>query len=184
MLESKGVAAVKVDHLAKHLHVTRGSFYFHFANRKDLLDSLLQNWRERNCAKFEELDRVSGLDGPALYEAVTDQWLDQGTFRPKLDLAIRDWGRTSKPVAREVEAADKARIDLLCKALRNMGYDSDEALVRARISYLHQVGYFTVHFSEPRSARLRYVPLYLKVLTGMEGWRERGDNAKPKAPSP
>ena len=182
MLEAKGVSAVKVDHLAKHLHVTRGSFYFHFVNRKDLLDALLQDWRERNCARFQELNDASDLDGPALYEAVTDLWLDEGTFRPKLDLAIRDWGRTSRPVAREVEAADAARIDLLCKALRNMGFDSDEALVRARISYLHQVGYFAVHFSEPRSARLRYVPLYLKVLTGMGGWRDRSGSAKTEAP--
>ena len=114
MLEAKGVSAVKVDHLAKHLHVTRGSFYFHFADRKDLLDALLQDWRERNCARFEQLSGTSDLDGQALYETVTDLWLDEGTFRPKLDLAIRDWGRTSKPVAREVEAADAARIALLC----------------------------------------------------------------------
>ena len=183
MLEAKGVSAVKVDHLAKHLHVTRGSFYFHFADRKDLLDALLQDWRERNCARFEQLSGTSDLDGQALYETVTDLWLDEGTFRPKLDLAIRDWGRTSKRVAGEVEAAYAARIDLLCKAMRSMGFDDDEALVRARISYLHQVGYFAVHFSEPRAARLRYVPLYLKVLTGMEGWRDRSAGARAKRQS-
>ena len=181
VLEAKGINAVKVDHLAKQLHVTRGSFYFHFVNRKDLLDALLQDWRDRNCARFDQLSGAVELSGPALYEAVTDLWLDEATFRPKLDLAVRNWGRLSKPVAREVEAADVTRIDLLFKAIQAMGFDEDEALVRARISYLHQVGYFAVHFSEPRSARLRYVPLYLKVLTGMEGRRDRSGRTKAKA---
>ena len=180
VLEAKGVAAVKIDHLAQQLGVTRGSFYFHFLHRKDLLDALIQDWRDRNCACFEDLDKDAGLSGPALYEAVTDLWLEQDSFRPKLDLAVRDWGRVSKAVAREVAAADTARIRLLYKAMRTMGFEDDEALVRARISYLHQVGYFAVHFSEPRSARLRYVPLYLKVLTGVEGWRDRSNDPQKR----
>ena len=179
VLETRGINNVKIDHLAKQLKVTRGSFYFHFQNRKDLLDALLDAWRSSNCARFETLDRDSRLSGPALYEAVTDLWLEEDLFKPKLDSAVREWGRVSKPVAREMEAADAARIDLLVKAMRDMGFDRDEALVRARISYLHQIGYFSVHFSEPRAERLRYVPLYLKVLTGIEGWRDR--SAGPKA---
>ena len=180
VLEAKGINAVKVDHLAKQLRVTRGSFYFHFINRKDLLDALLQDWRDRNCACFDQLNRATDLSGPALYEAVTDLWLEETTFRPKLDLAIREWGRVSKAVARDIEAADAARIGLLFKAMQTMGFDEDEALVRARISYLHQIGYFAVHFSEPRSARLRYVPLYLKVLTGMAEWRDRSGDTKAR----
>ena len=180
VLEATGVAAVKVDHLARQLHVTRGSFYFHFVNRKDLLDALLQDWRDRNCARFDELS-TQATSGQALYEAVTDLLLDETRFRPKLDRAVRDWARISKPVAREVELADARRIELFFTALQTMGFDRDEALVRARISYLHQVGYFATNFNEPRSARLRYVPLYLKVLTGLDGWRDRSGSSKAKA---
>lgn len=173
VLEAKGIGSVKVDHLARRLGVTRGSFYFHFRDRKDLLGALLDDWRQRNCEPFGRLAREAGLDGAALYEAITDFWLPHGDFSPELDLAIRDWARLSKPVAAAVREADETRIDLLVKALEAMGHGRDEAVVRARISYLHQIGYISVRLSEPLAERLRFVPLYLKVLTGRDGWQER-----------
>lgn len=175
------MAAVKVDHLARQLKVTRGSFYFHFVNRQDLLDALLQDWREANCRPFDDLWDRAGFDGPSVFEATTDMWLEQTTFRPALDLAVRDWGRNSRPVAEEVRSADEKRIGLLRVALEHIGFSGDEAIVRARISYLQQIGYFAVHYDEPRATRLRYIPLYLKVLTGRDSWKTRsaGEAAAP-----
>lgn len=185
VLETKGIGSVKVDHLARRLRVTRGSFYFHFRDRKDLLGALLDDWRRRNCEPFERLTRDAELDGAALYEAITDFWLPHGAFSPELDLAVRDWARGSKPVAAAMREADEARIDLLVGALETMGYGRDEAVVRARISYLHQIGYISVHFSEPLAERLRFVPLYLKVLTGRGGWKERVPRpTRPRKPGP
>lgn len=172
-LERKGVAAVKVDHLARKLKVTRGSFYFHFVNRQDLLEALLQEWRDVNCLPFDDLWERAEQDGPSIFEATTDMWLEQGSFRPALDLAVRDWGRSSRQVADEVRSADERRIGVFTIALQEMGFPHDEAVVRARISYLHQIGYFSVHYDEPRAARLRYIPMYLKVLTGRDSWKKR-----------
>ncbi len=42
-----GIDTVRVDNLAKELTITRGSFYYHFKSREDLLQSLLANWRAR-----------------------------------------------------------------------------------------------------------------------------------------
>ena len=43
-LVAAGIEEVKVDRLARKMKVTRGSFYWHFKNRKDLLDSVLRVW--------------------------------------------------------------------------------------------------------------------------------------------
>jgi hypothetical protein len=47
-----------------------------------------------------------------------------------------------------------------------MGHAEDEAFVRARIFYFHQVGYYAMDVRESREQRLRLLPLYTKALTG------------------
>ena len=42
-----GLAAVRVETLARELKVTKGSFYWHFTNRKALLNTALELWETR-----------------------------------------------------------------------------------------------------------------------------------------
>ncbi|CAN7650228.1 TetR/AcrR family transcriptional regulator [Aminobacter sp. LjRoot7] len=167
-LEKKGIANVKIDHLSKQLKVTRGSFYFHFKNLKDLLDSLLEEWRQRNCRPFEALIDQEGIDGPAFFDAVTGVWIREDPFSPRLDQAIRDWARGSAVIARKVQAQDDFRMALLVRAFAAMGYDQDESLIRARITYFQQIGYYATHFKEPPADRKRFRSLYTKILIGSD----------------
>src|SRR5215210_963058 len=52
-----GLAAVAVEPLAKELGATKGSFYWHFADRNELLVSTLELWERRDT------DRVIGAIG-------------------------------------------------------------------------------------------------------------------------
>jgi AcrR family transcriptional regulator len=169
VLEKGGVASVKVDRLATTLRVTRGSFYFHFKGRKDLLAALLDEWRRRNCAPFEALEGRADLEGTAFFRAFRNVWVDEDPFSPALDMAVRDWGRASKEVARAVQSADQYRMGLLRRAFGQMGYGPDEIEIRSRIAYFHQIGYYAMAFREPRPERLRYLPIYDDVLTGRPG---------------
>ena len=96
-------------------------------------------------------------------------WVDEAPFRPLLDLAVRDWSRTARKLAGEVAAIDDLRIALLCRAFRAMGYGDDESLVRARITYFHQIGYYALSFKETAADRKRYQPIYGAVLLGPRG---------------
>jgi AcrR family transcriptional regulator len=165
-LERKGIANVKIDRLSRQLKVTRGSFYFHFRNQKDLLTSLLEEWRLRNCRPFQLLRDKHVTDGPAFFDDVTGVWIREDPFSPKLDLAIRDWSRSSAAIAREVRDQDDFRMALLVKAFAAMGYDRDEALIRARITYFQQIGYYATYFKEPPAERKRFRPIYSKILIG------------------
>lgn len=166
VLERRGIAAVKIDRLARQLKVTRGSFYFHFAGLKDLQEALLQTWRERNCAPFGALEAGEDIDGRALFDAIVGVWVDEDPFSPLLDLALREWSRSSRRLAGEVAEADGLRISLLTRAFRRMGYGDDESVVRARITYFHQIGYYALSFKESAAERRRYQPIYGEVLLG------------------
>ena len=56
-----GFDNVRVLVLARNLGVTRGSFYWHFADHATLIESLLARWRERELASNQ---RVQGTNDP------------------------------------------------------------------------------------------------------------------------
>ena len=165
-LEKRGISEVKIEHLARKLHVTRGSFYFHFASLNDLHEELLNEWRRANCHPFEELAERPHESGLQMFTDIVHIWVDEDPFSPALDLATRDWSRTSPALAREVKLNDSLRMDLLTKAFQRMGYLEDESIVRARITYFHQIGQYALSFKEARSVREYYQPLFGSVLLG------------------
>lgn len=169
VLERRGISAVKIDALARQLKVTRGSFYFHFAGLKDLHNALLSAWRVRNCEPFQLLKARSDLQAVDLFASVVHTWVDENPFSPSLDLAIRDWSRTSRKLAAEVSGIDDLRMSLLRRSFLEMGYSEDESDVRARLTYFHQIGYYTISFEETAAARKRLQPLFGDVLLGPLG---------------
>lgn len=167
MLIAEGIGAVKIDRLAKACNVTRGGFYWRFRNRDDLLDQLLDHWRQTNDAAF--LAAVSGAEPPEQrYRNLIRLWLDEDAFSPRFDGAIRAWGAVSEKVGQVVRAADDCRIAALVRLFEDAGAQPPEAFIRARIVYFHQIGYYTLGLRESRETRLEYLPLYYKILTGFD----------------
>ncbi|MBB4632850.1 TetR/AcrR family transcriptional regulator [Sphingosinicella soli] len=166
-LVERGVDDVKVDRLAKQMRVTRGSFYWHFQHRRDLLDTLLTDWEARNYYEIAQIRARWAKNAPDLTEVVAS-WLESDPAFPSFDVAVRAWARKSTDVAEAVERSDAAWIALLQELFEKSGFDADESLVRARITHFHQIGYYALGFREPTAERLRLVPLYYRVLTGHE----------------
>ena len=166
VLERRGIGAVKIDSLSRQLKVTRGSFYFHFSGIKDLHTALLAGWRSRNCQPFVELAANAELSAVELFSAVVHTWVDENPFSPALDLAVRDWSRTSRSLEAEMLKIDELRISLLHRSFREMGYSDDESTVRARLTYFHQIGYYAISYKEKAAARMRLQPLFGHVLLG------------------
>jgi AcrR family transcriptional regulator len=161
-----GIAGVKVDRIARKLKATRGGFYWFFDSHRQLLDALLADWEERNTQGFKAVLRESGHNGMAEFQALVDIWINEQRYSPAWDAAVRDWARTSIKVANAVRRTDDIRIDLLRQVFLDMGCTAEEAFVRARICYFHQVGYYALGVKESREERLRLMPLYTRVLTG------------------
>lgn len=161
-----GVDAIKVERLAKALNVTRGGFYWHFRDRDDLLNALLASWEKETSALFEAALQGNHVNGMEEMVALAKMWMEEESYSSAYDAAVRDWARISRHAARAVNRVDHARIDIIKRIFLDLGYEDDEAFIRARITYFHQVGYYTLGLSETLAERRRLLPLYLKVLTG------------------
>jgi AcrR family transcriptional regulator len=167
LLIAEGIAAVKIGRLARELGVTRGGFYWRFRDRADLLRALLEDWRVRNSAAM-----VAALDGPgtpaARMKALIDVWIDEKGFDPAYDTAVRGWARGAPKVLAAVRRVDDERIAAFRHVFEDAGYRGEEALIRARVTYYHQVGYYAMGIEESRARRRSLSPFYYEVLTG---WR-------------
>jgi AcrR family transcriptional regulator len=167
VLVRAGIDAVKVDQLARKLRVTRGSFYWHFNHRKDLLDALLSDWENRNLTEIAEIAKRWKKTKPDLSEVVAI-WLSEDPGVPAFDTAIRAWARKSVSVDTAVRNVDRAWVELLTNLFRRSGYSAVESFVRARIVYFHQIGYYALAIKEDTDERVRLLPYYYRALTGKE----------------
>lgn len=164
-LVERGVDEVKVDRLARQMKVTRGSFYWHFQHRRDLLDALLTDWEARNYFEIAQVRARWARTTPDM-AVVISIWLSEDPSVLSFDVAVRAWARRAPEVAQSVKRVDTAWIALLQDSFKRDGLSQDEALVRARITYFHQIGYWALDLEEDTNERLRLVPIYYRVLTG------------------
>jgi AcrR family transcriptional regulator len=163
----EGIDAVKVNYLAKKLGVTRGGFYWRFKNPAELYDALLDDWRRSNTAPL-----VGALCGPgdpaSRLHTAFQLWIDEKEFNPDYDAAVRAWSLVSRKVAKAVHEVDDQRIEALKRLFLDAGYEEQEAFIRARITYFHQVGYYAMRVRESTRRRYELSELYYRILSGFK----------------
>lgn len=167
-LISEGVEAVRILALGQKLNVSRSSFYWYFNSRQDLLDQLLEYWRQNNTRFI--LERAA-RPAPSITQAalnVFECWLNESLFNPRLDFAVRAWSRQSAEVHRIVAQEDDARVAAIADMFKRHGYEETDAFVRARVLYFVQIGYYSLEIAEPMANRLSLAPAYLRCHTGKD----------------
>ena len=119
-LRRGGVDAVRVERLATDLGITKGSFYWHFRNREELLEAVLEHWsREMTDAEFERIASLEGGLADRLL-ALAQDVLEKGMGR--YDPAIRAWARAERRVAAAVAQVDRRRVRTLTRFFGEAGF--------------------------------------------------------------
>lgn len=164
---AEGIDAVRITRLADDLGVTRGSFYWHFKDRRDLLHGLVSYWKDKNTAAITEtIAQAASLDDGIL--RFFETCVDDSLFDPRLDLALREWARRSESIRELVDGEDEARIDALCRFYRRFNYPMPQALIRARVLYYSQIGFYALGTRDSLETRLGYTEAYFEAFTGRQ----------------
>ena len=134
-----GPDAVRVEKLAEALGVTKGGFYWHFADRAALLHEMLDAWERAGVDAV--IDRLEAEGGDAraklrrLFEIASagDDLMD-------VELAIRDWARRDKTVARRLRRVDNRRMEYMRALFRDFCDDEDEVEARCILAFSLWIG--------------------------------------------
>src|SRR3954466_10213289 len=129
-LGAGGPHAVRVEALARTLGVTKGGFYNHFDDRPALLDEMLDTWER--LVIDQVIARVEAESGEARSKLRRLFALGSSRARElmKIELAIRDWARRDKAVAKRIKRIDNRRMDYLRSLFNEFCPDEDEVEVR------------------------------------------------------
>jgi AcrR family transcriptional regulator len=165
-LRSEGIDQVRVLTLAQRLEVKRSSFYWYFQSRQDLLNELIGAWSARNTSSIVERASRPAATITAAVLGIFECWTDDRFFDPKLDFAVRAWASRDVSIEAVVVSADQTRLDAIDAMYARHGFD--DSMVRARVLYYTQVGYYALGIDEPINVRLGLAPSYLRALTGQD----------------
>jgi AcrR family transcriptional regulator len=109
-----GPEAVRVEKLARALGVTKGSFYWHFKERGELLEILVQEWEQELpnlLVRMKGLNRREALQLLVGYMMKTTELSERG--KAPSDAAMFGWASVSPAVAARVSTVEKERIAAL-----------------------------------------------------------------------
>lgn len=141
LLEVEGIDAVRVDALARKLGVTRGSFYWHFKDREDLLRGVLQAWRDAATSQLtQRLKDASAQPAEQLRDVLSLPFRGRSAQRAsRIELAIRAWARRDALARRFVDECDAARLGYIAQIFSGLGFAPAEARSRAMMAYCMDV---------------------------------------------
>lgn len=136
-LAGEGIEAVRVELLARDLGVSKGSFYWHFQDREELLGRMFDRW---------EKEEIDWLDETVITPKAAARWArfvhhctDQQLAR--LESAMRTWARRDQRVAARIAAIEKKRTAHIASVLRAIGFAAAPAESWAEITLLVYLGW-------------------------------------------
>lgn len=127
-----GVDGVKVEALANVLGITKGSFYWHFDDRQELIEDALELWYR--LATAEVITRLDRIEDPEqrLRALFTESFGDivNGPIDAMLVSQVDD-----PVVGPTVVRATAERLEFLARTYRELGLPRGRAMARARFAY-------------------------------------------------
>jgi len=133
-LAKSGFTALKAEPLAKAMGVSRGSFYWHFADIGAFHAAVLERWRE---VATEQI--IAGVEAAKTENKGEDPLavLLRLTFGRKLSLekAVRSWAANDARPRAAVVAVDRRRLDYIESLLKQAGLADEVAQARAQILF-------------------------------------------------
>jgi AcrR family transcriptional regulator len=140
-LAEHGAEGLRVEVLAKRLGVTKGSFYWHFKDRRDLQDAVLDLWKDGRIRDIRKQTQAQpGGEVAALLHTIEVYASARNRKGIAIEGAVRDWARRDAQAAAVVELVDAERLTCACKLFRDCGLPEPEARARSLLLYAYVFG--------------------------------------------
>ena len=133
---------MKIVPLAEHLGVTSGSFYWHFKNRRELHDALLDFWeKEMTDAAIVAATDFAGLPEERIW-GLMEQVMSAGFAR--YDLAMWHWAQSDVVAQAVFQRAIEKRFNFAKWMFKEAGFDAIQAEARGRMMVVYMMGESTL----------------------------------------
>ena len=160
-LAKSGFTSLKAEPLAKAMGVSRGSFYWHFADIAAFHAAVLKHWRDIAAEQIiANVEAASGNENPLSV-------LLRRVFGEKLTLerAVRTWASVDPAARAAVQAIDQRRLDYVESLLKQSGLSDAVARDRAQILYWTFLGFGLSYQPLPKAREQAVVAEILRMAS-------------------
>jgi AcrR family transcriptional regulator len=161
-LAAGGPDGVRIEVLAQELGVTRGGFYWYFEGRSAFLKEILDTWEHRSID--EALERVESEGGDASDKVRRAGMLTFSRQLLPIDLAVRDWARRDRSVAKRLQRVDNRRMEYLRSLIGTFCSDPDDVEARSMLAFSLAIGNHFIAADHGGRSRRRVLELATKRL--------------------
>ena len=160
-LASRGFTALKAEPLAKALRVSRGSFYWHFADIAAFHAAILARWHEVAAEQIIANVEAASNDEDPLARLL------RRVFGERLtpERAVRIWASVGAAARAAAQAIDRRRLSYVESLLTQSGLSTDAARARAQILYWAFLGFALSDQPLPKARQQAVLDELVRIAT-------------------
>jgi AcrR family transcriptional regulator len=138
VLADSGPNALRIDRLCEQLNVTKGSFYWHFADTTAYHRALGKAWGSLQDSNRRRFEQMADVDPRERLRVMVQTLLAPQHWR--LERAMRVWALTDDEVLASVQQSDGRVLGAVRQAFVDCGFGREEAALRAYVVFSAGVG--------------------------------------------
>jgi AcrR family transcriptional regulator len=121
--------------LARELKTSRSGFYWHFRDRNELLEEMIEYWRqEYTLVVFKKFQDVQMAPREKLFQAMT--MIEENQLN-RFEIHMRAWADTDPEVEKTVKEIYRQRLEFIRQIFLDMGFSGCDMEMRARLLLCH-----------------------------------------------
>jgi AcrR family transcriptional regulator len=164
VLEVEGVSGVKIDRLAKQLETSRSGFYWHFKDRQDLLNGLLEYWKH----EYTEVVIYDGgheSDLPPQERLLHVMKMIEQYDLDRFEVPMRAWADHDSAAAQVVNEVYAMRFKFIKSIFAEMGFTGADLDMRVRLWLCYATNGKSMFGKASRNKQAQMLKLCHQILT-------------------
>ena len=139
ILAGSGPNALRVDALCRLLDVTKGSFYWHFADMPTYRTALIDAWANLNDEHRRPFEDMRDVDPRERLALMMRTWVTPQQW--DLERVMRVWALTDETVLASVQRSDRRILRAVTHAFADAGFVPEDAALRATVMVATGIGF-------------------------------------------
>lgn len=138
-----GPQAIRAESIARALKVSKGSFYWHFADVPALKQAMLDHWQKLATQDIIDMVEAGANDAPSrlrLLVQISTASHPDPYGGVQAEAAIRDWARYDANAAKALRSVDQKRLEFVQTLFRAHGTPPTDCKSHANILYAALIG--------------------------------------------
>ena len=163
LMQEAGIENVTIDELSRRVGVAKTSFYWHFKNRDQLLNEILEFWEHEFTEIGTQNALIHDMEPEDRLNAISEMVCDYNLAR--YETAITAWADKDPRAKAARGRVIKKRVDFIREAFRELGFRGYDLEMRTRLMVGYQSNEPLMFDVSPSPKTRKIRKMRIKLLT-------------------